>query len=471
MAVISHNILHLGTIILFTLSVVLTLAVFSAGCSGGQENKSPKKAGTEDERDVLASMPDESVADKRAKREAEFRDEMSDPSRTPITDPSAKEVAPAQYGFGVKTAAQIEKEKPRANKIAVLAPLAGDVKVFGMDTTDGAEMASDEINERGGIKGQQYDLVVYDTKGTMEGARVGVIALSRENVVGIIGAPTGEVSFSASKAINDSQLILLSAGSRRRLGDTGPYYFRNTLNDNYGIKRLVEYLVVEKKLKKFALFTSLVNDYSVKLSAAFKLELDANKAQLTEELYILSPEMTNVGKEETSIPAQLQKLKKNLPDAIIYTGDGLEGAEVVKEMRKMGLKIPLVGAEDLMIPEFTALGASAAGTMVYGGFNDDSDNPHIKTFVGNFKKKYNRTPSRVAALSYDAYYMMAKAIENAKSMRPTHLRDALSELKGFEGVTGKVVMDKNREAIKEPFLFEVKSKGNQYRFVSVKEPL
>ncbi len=419
----------------------------------------------------MGEMPDESVAEKRAKREAQFKEEAGDPSRTPIKDPSIPEKSSAEYGFGVKTEAQIEMEQPRANKIAVLAPLVGELEVFGKDTMDGAEMASDEINDRNGIRGQKYDLLVYDTKGSMDGSRAGVTTFTRENVVGIIGAPTGEVSFSASKAINDNQLILISAGSRRRLGDTGPYYFRNTLNDNHAIKRLMEYVVAEKKLKKFALLTSLANDYSVQLTAVFKSEIEVNKVQITHELYTLGAEMTHVGQEETSIPAQLQKLKNNLPDAIIYTGDGIEGAQVVKEMRKMGLKIPLLGAEDLMVPEFTALGAAAAGTLVYGGFNEDSENPRIKTFVGNFKKKYNRAPSRVAALSYDAYYMLAKAIDRSKSLRPSHIRSSLAESKDFEGVTGKITMDKNREAIKEPFLFEMKSKGNQYRFVSIKEPL
>lgn len=471
LGLMSQNILHFGPLFMFSFVIFLTLAAFSTGCSGSLDGKAAKKAEPVDERDVLGAMPEQSVSQKRAERELKFKDEIRDSATTPIIDPSASERAPAEYGFGVRTPEQIEKERPRANKIAVLAPLVGDVAVFGIDTVDGADLAADEVNAHGGIKGQQFDLLVYDTKGTIAGARTGVIKLARENVSAILGAPTGEVSFSDSKSINDNQQILLSAGSRRRLGDTGPYYFRNTLDDNHGIKRLMEYVVVEKKMKKFALFTSLINDYSIKLSAAFKKEIDVNKAQLTDELYIISPEMTNVDKEETSIPAQLQKLKKNLPDAIIYTGDGMEGAQVIREMRKMGLKIPMVGAEDLMIPEFTVLGAAGAGTMVYGGFNDDSDNPRIKTFVASFKKKYNRTPSRVAALSYDAYYMLAKSMNASKSMRPSHLRDALAELKGFEGVTGKIEMGKNREAIKEPFILEMQSKGGQYRFVSVKEPL
>ncbi len=463
--------MRLSSLYAISAILILSLATFSSGCSGGQEAKTDQKGENSQDTNLLGATPDPKVGEKRAQREADFKKEMHDPGKSPILDPSASEKAPAEFGFGVKTEAQIAQELPRENKIGVLAPLVGDVKVFGQDTSDGAEMASDEINSHGGIRGKQYDLLVYDTKSSIAGARAGVENLARQGVAGIVGAPTGEVSFSASKLINDDQLILLSAGSRRRLGDTGPYYFRNTLNDKHGIKRLMEYVINERKLKKFALFTSLINDYSIKLSAAFKAEIENNKGELTHELYIISSAMSNVDQDETSIPAQLKKLKGNLPDAIIYTGDGMEGAQVLKEMRKMGLKIPMVGGEDLMVPEFTSMGAAANGTLVYGGFNEDSENPRVKTFVTDFKKRFNHSPSRVAALSYDAYYMLAQAIGNAKSMRPSHLRNALAEIKDFKGVTGNITMDKEREAIKEPFIFEMKNKDNQYRFVAMKEPL
>ena len=124
-----------------------------------------------------------------------------------------------------------------------------------------------------------------------------------------------------------------------------------------------------------------------------------------------------------------------------------------------------------MVSEYAAAGEPAVGTMVYGGFNVNSENPRVKKFVDNFKKRYKREPSRVAALSYDAYYMLAKGIEKSPSLRPSHVRKSIMGLKDFPGVTGITSMNPNREAVKEPFLFEMAGKDGKYSFVSVKEPL
>ncbi len=444
----------------------LVLVIPSYGCKGEKHH-----AIGADESE-LGETTGPNVAENRFKREEQFQKELKDTSKSPVALPGASvEKAAPQYDFEKKSEADIRREQERKNKIAVLGPFTGELEFYGKDASDGAEMASDEINDRGGIRKQKYDLLVYDTKGSMDGARAGVKKFVDEHVAAIVGAATGEVSFSATKALNDNQMILVSAGSRRRLGDSGPYNFRVTLDDNHGIKRLVEYVVKEKKWKNFALFTTLVNDFSITLTASFKSEIVNQKANITQELYLWSPQTSNIQKEESSIPAQISKLKTNTPDALIYTGDGKEGAELIMEMRKQGINIPIIGCEDLMVPEFVSLGKAAEGTVVYGGFNVNSSNPKVKKFVADYKKRFNKPPSRLSALAYDAYYMVAEAIDKAPSQKPTHVRDSLMKTKDFHGVTGITTFGPNREAVKEPFIFEFAKKDSKYDFYATREPL
>lgn len=444
----------------------LVLFISSYGC------KSEKPGARGADEPEVADLAGPNVAENRLKREQEFQKELKDMNKSPVAQQGVSvEKAAPQYDFEKKTETDIRKELERQNKIAVLGPFTGELDFYGKDASDGAEMAADEINDRGGIKKQKYDLLVYDTKGSMDGARAGVKKFVDERVAAIVGAATGEVSFSATKTLNDNQMILVSAGSRRRLGDSGPYNFRVTLDDNQGIKRLVEYVVKEKKWKNFALFTTLVNDYSIKLTAAFKGDLVNQNANITQELYLWSPQTSNIQKEESSIPAQISKLKANIPDALVYTGDGTEGAELIKEMRKQGINIPIIGCEDLMVPEFVSLGKAAEGTVIYGGFNVNSSNPKVKKFVDDYKKRYNRPPSRLSALAYDAYYMIAEGLDKAPDLRPTHMRDSLMGIKDFHGVTGVTTFGPNREAIKEPFIFEFEKKDSKYEFYAMREPL
>lgn len=363
------------------------------------------------------------------------------------------------------------KERPRDPKIGVLAPISGELKVFGEDAVDGAELAADEVNAKGGIKNNELELLVYDTGGSMPGARLGVETFIKHRVIAVVGAATAEVSFASNKSLNENQMILISAGSRRRLGDTGPYNFRNTLKDKDGISGLVKHLVEKNGWKRFAILTSLVNDYSIKLTAAFKASISKTDAKLSHELYFVSSQMKNVAGDETSLSAQVKKLHENTPDALIYTGDGDEAADLVKEMRAQGIDIPLIGGEDLMVPAFTALGKKAEGTLIYGGFNVHSDRPNVKKFVDEFTKRYKRPPSRLAALSYDAYMLLADAIDRAPSLRPTHVRLALLDTKDFRGVTGKVTFDDTGEAKKDVFIFKfTKSSKGGYGFKCIVDP-
>jgi branched-chain amino acid transport system substrate-binding protein len=178
--------------------------------------------------------------------------------------------------------------------------------------------------------------------------------------------------------------------------------------------------------------------------------------------------MSHMDTAETSIPKQIKKLKDNLPDALVYAGGAHEAEEIVNEMRKQGVTIPMIGGEDLMDKQFLVLGDGVVGTIVYGGFNPDSKNPKVRHFVAAYKKRFGQTPSRLAALSYDAFNLLVEAIKRAESMRPSHLQQAMF-IKEFHGVTGKMKITEAGEAIKEPFIFEAKKIKGKPKFVAVKD--
>lgn len=447
----------------FPTFLALVFALLASACVGSADKKA-----VEEEKGKFAA-PVEGVEDKKAIREKEFQDDLKNPLKTPVQDKAGEERAAPEVGFGKKNEIEIERERPRDAKIGVLAPITGELQFYGTEAMNGAELASEELDAAGGIKGQMYEMVVYDTKGGVAETQKGVEVFLDQKTLAIVGAGTGEVSFSATKLVNDYQLILVSAGSRRRLGDSGPYNFRITLDDDAAIKGLVDYIVANKKWKNFALFSSLVNDYSVRLNATFKAEIINHNLNVTHELYLWAKGTSNVSEEDMSIAAQLAKLKKNPPDALVYTGDAEEAKMLVAEMRKQGITIPIIGGEDIMAPEFTALGQKAEGTIVYGGFNLDSSNPKVRKFVDGYRKRFSKDPTRLSALAYDAFNMIVEGVKAAPSLRPSHVRDAMNAIKGFEGVTGKITFTPSREAIKEPFIFEMAKKDGKYKFICVKD--
>ena len=397
---------------------------------------------------------------KREQREREWAE-----SGHKVAEQEEREKVSAEVDFEKKTEEQISAESLRKMKVGVLGAETGELYEYGLKTLKGVQLAVEDVNAAGGINGQPLELVHYDTVSSMKGALRAVDSLIDEGVAAIIGSATNEVTFSASKILNDRQTILISAGTRRRIGDTGPYMFRTTLPDDIGVDELIDYCISKLGIKKFALFSSMTNDYSITLTALFKKSILNKGGEIVEDVFLWSELTANISKEESSIESQIGKIKSKLPEAVVYTGDPVEGVKIVKEMRKQGIKVPLIGGEDLYIDSFLKEGKDAVlGTIVYSGFCGNFDSPLNKKFVDSYKKKTGENPDRIAALGYEALMMVAEALRKTKSMRPTHIRDSLSGIRDFKCITGVVSFSDTREAKKHAHILKAEKEGEKIRF-------
>lgn len=368
-----------------------------------------------------------------------------------------------------ETDENILKEPLREWVLGVMGAESGELSDYGKKTLNGFTLAVNDINENGGIKGRMVKYLRHDTYGSIGGALDAADAMIAHNVMAIIGSPTSEVTFSATKVLNDNRTILFSAGTRRRLGDTGIYHFRNTLPDDTAISELVRYCIQEKGFNNFGLFSSMVNDFSVEMSAFFKSAIMLQGANISKELFLWPKTSTYVTKKQSSIKLQIETLKEGKPvDALIFTGNFEEGLEVLKAMEEAGMTIPLIGGEDLADDRFlTEAGKLGARMIVFSGFNRNDPEPLVKKFVADYKKEYGEMPDRVAALAYDAVKTVLKAAENAHSLRSGFLRREILGIKDFKGVTGVTSFTESGEAIKNPVIFEVKEEGEGLKFLAV----
>jgi len=397
---------------------------------------------------------------KREQREREWA-----VSGEKVATKDVSEKVSAEVDFEKKSEAQISAEPLRKMKVGVLGAETGELSEYGLKTLKGAQLAVDEINTSGGINGQSVELVHYDTGSTMNGTLSAVDNLIGEGVAAIIGSATNEVTFGATKILNDKQTILVSAGTRRRIGDSGPYMFRTTLPDDTAVDELIAYCISKLGIKKFALFSSVTNDYSITLTALFKGSILNKGGEIVEDCFLWSETTANISKEDSSIESQIGKIKSKSPEAVVYTGDPVEGIKIIREMRKQGIKVPLIGGEDLYIDNFLKEGKDAVlGTIVYSGFYGNSNSPHIKKFVESYKKKTGENPNRIAALGYEAVMIVAEALQKTKSMRPSHIRDSLSGIRDFKGITGEVSFTDKREVKKHAYIFKAEKEGEKIRF-------
>ncbi len=345
---------------------------------------------------------------------------------------------------GCKKKDEASKAASDTIKIGFLGALTGDVAMFGKPTLEAMKIAADDLNASGGILGKKIEIIEADNRGDkQEGASVTQKLISRDNVIAIIGDPTTGITKVAAPIAQKAQIVLLSAGSTGPgVVENGDFIFRNTLLDSVAIPACIDYFANGLKYKKVAVITSDNNDYSVGFTQTFR---DAAKGKGIE---IVADEKIKDGDKDFS--GQVTNIKAKNPDVIFFSGYYTEGALIMKEARKQGVKANMFGGDGLFSPEFIKLGGSATeGSMLALGFSPEQAPPVTAKFIESYKKKYSgQIPGLYAAQGYDGVMMIADAIKRSNSTDPKVFKTALAQTKNFQGVSGTVTIRANREPIK-----------------------
>ncbi len=380
---------------------------------------------------------------------------------------SEKNVIPSYVVQQTETPAKPEPvEQARALKVGVVGPETGDSAFYGLRILEGITMAARTFNASGGINGQPIEVVHFDNKGDPELTDTVVQELIQQRVVAIFAAPTGWSTFAATRLANASQTIFIAVGSRRRIGKSGPYIFRFALADEFAIDELVHFAINHFGYTNYALVTSSDYDYSLDLSSLFRRAVAKHGGSLklvadTYDTFSGKRNIDNVVKALNSSPEVL--------DAVIYTGGDDEGARLARAMKQTGLKLPIIGGEDLYTDAYLKSGKAATNaTLLYNSFAPENSSPHVMEFMRDYKQYKSGVPDRFVALSFDSFMFVVNAIKAAASTKSTEVREAMLNLH-YQGVTGESRFSMEGSPIKHPFIYHVKVDKNGERFVLLRQ--
>ena len=154
--------------------------------------------------------------------------------------------------------------------------------------------------------------------------------------------------------------------------------------------------------------------------------------------------------------AERRNLEQN-PQAIFLPGYYSEAALVIKQARELNMMMPFLGGDGMDSPKLAEIaGADALQNCYYTNhYTNQGTSAVVQNFIKDYNKAYHEIPDAMAALAYDAGYIVADAIRRAKSTDPSLIRAALATTKDFMGVTGKVTIDANRNAAKSIVILEL----------------
>ncbi len=331
-------------------------------------------------------------------------------------------------------------------KIGYNLELSGAVSSYGQTEANGADLAVKEINAAGGVDGKQIEVIKKDNKSETAEAATVATSLASEGANLIIGPATSGASAASIPAATSAGIPMITpSGTQTDLvvddkGNVQEYFFRATFTDGYQGQIMAEYATSNLNAKKVVLYYDNSSDYGKGVAEAFE---KAYKGEIVSKITFASG--------DKDFQAALTKLKDLEFDAIIMPGYYNETGTIVKQARGLGLNQPILGSDGFDSPQFAELAtASAASNVYYLSAFVTTASDRAKAFYDAYVAEYGEEPSMFSALAYDSVYMAAEAAKGAKNS--TEIKDNLSTLKDFEGVTGTMSIDKEHNVVKSVYV-------------------
>ena len=345
-----------------------------------------------------------------------------------------------------------EMTKPETIKIGGMAPLTGALAIYGITTTNGAELAVKEINENGGILGKKIEYIMLDTKGDSTEAVMAYNKLVDEKVAGIIGEVTSKPTLAVAEvAVQDNMPLITPTGTQVDITEAGPNVFRVCFTNPYQGKVLA--ITSKERLGADTVAVMLNNssDYSDGITKAFIEE--------SEKLGMKVMGVEGYSDGDKDFRPQLTKLAAMNPDVVLIPEYYEQAALIATQAREVGVKSIFVGSDgwDGIAKTLDKSSYSAIENSYFTNhFSMEDQSEKIQNFLKDYRETYKEDPSAFSALGYDAIYMMKSAIEKAGTTDKQKVVDALKGIE-YDGITGYLTFDDHNNPVKAVTVLKIEN--------------
>jgi branched-chain amino acid transport system substrate-binding protein len=343
------------------------------------------------------------------------------------------------------------RTSPNDILVGEFASLTGKEAVFGQSSHEGTLLAIEELNAAGGVLDRKFTLVTEDNQSKAgESARV-VKKLIADGVVAILGEVASSRSLEAATVCQQNGIPMISpASTNPKVTETGDFIFRVCFIDPFQGTIMAGFARKTLKAQKVAVFTDLRSDYSKGLEKSFKEEFTAAGGRIVSDV--------DYWGGDKDFGAQLTSIKTAAPDAVFLPGYYTDAALICIQARELGLNVPIFGCDGWESEKFIEIGRAAVeGTYFSSHYAPEAGGAKGKAFVEAYRKRFDgKEPDVIAALGYDSAIILADAIKRAGSTHTAKIRDALGATKEFDAVTGRISINRKRDAEKPAVIFQVR---------------
>jgi branched-chain amino acid transport system substrate-binding protein len=323
-----------------------------------------------------------------------------------------------------------------AIKVGALLAVTGPASFLGAPEARTLQMLVEEVNARGGVQGRKVELVLKDTGASPEKAiSFAKQLIQEEKVFAIIGPTTsGETMAIKSIAEEGKTLLLSCAAAEVIVQPVARYVFKTPQKDSFAVVKIFQ------QMKKMGLSRAGVLTSNTGFGKAGKEQIE--KLAPEYGIQIVTSEVYD--KAATDLTAEVTKLKGAGVQAVINWSIEPAQAIVIKNIRQLGLPIPIFQSHGFGNIQFAkAAGAAAEGVIFPAGKilvadalpDSDPQKRVLAHYTRSYQARYHEEASGFGGYAYDAFTLLVKAIEQAGADREK-VRAAIESTRSFVGTSG-----------------------------------
>ena len=346
-------------------------------------------------------------------------------------------------------------------KIGGIGPLTGGAAVYGIATKQGAEIAVQEINAKGGL---QLALDFQDDENDPEKAINAYNALKGNGMQVVYGCTTTQPCLAvAAETFNDRIFQLTPSASSADVTAGKDNVFQICFTDPGQGMTAANYVTENKLATKVAVLYNNGDAYSTGIAQAFIAQAKANGLDVvTEQTF---PDDTN-----TDFTVQLNAAKDGGAELVFMPIYYTPASLVLNQAKSMNYAPIFFGGDGMDgILEMEGFDKSLAeGLMLMTPFNAASTEERTANFVKQYVDAYGTTPNQFAADGYDCMYAIYEACQKAGVTADMSADEICEQLIAtftasdfsVDGLTGSgMTWGTNGEVSKAPLVFQVENGG------------
>ncbi|HVP68656.1 MAG TPA: ABC transporter substrate-binding protein [Anaeromyxobacteraceae bacterium] len=321
-------------------------------------------------------------------------------------------------------------------RIGALVAVTGPAAYLGAPEARTLEMVVQELNAKGGVAGHPVELVVKDTGGNSDKAvSFARQLIEEEKVFAIVGPTTSGETLQVKAVAEEGRTPLLSmAAAEAIVNPVAPHVFKVAPKDSFAVE------MIFGRMKKMGItrigflssntgFGKAGKEQVEKLAPAYGIQVVVN------EVY---------DKAATDLTAEVTKLKAAGVQAVLNWSIEPAQAIVIKNVRQMGLAVPVFQSHGFANVQYARAAGAAAEGVIFPASRIvvaealPASHPQkgvVEAYKKAYEARYHEDVSTFGGHAWDSLMILARAVEQAGADREK-ARSAIEGLKGFVGTAG-----------------------------------